>query len=143
MVVKVAVLFEYSGVVRDAFIARGHDAVSCDLLPTESEGPHIADDARNHDWSGYDLVIAHPPCTYMAVSGNRHYAGTTERKSAAELIDWVWSIPVDRLCIENPVGQINKYLPHFPRPQYIQPWRNQENWLVETRAARLDTNQHC
>jgi site-specific DNA-cytosine methylase len=118
---KVAILFEYSGVVRDAFLRHGHDAVSCDLLPTEYPGPHIRGDATKRAWEGYDLIIAHPPCTHIAVSGNRHYANTPERQAAADLIDWVWNLSCDRLCIENPVGQINKYLPHLPRPQYIQP----------------------
>lgn len=120
---KVAVLCEYSGIVRDAFIAAGHDAISCDILPTESPGPHIKGNLFDYDWSGYDLVIAHPPCTYMAVSGNRWYAGTLERISAADFIWKIWTLPVKRLCIENPVGQINKYLPGMPKPQYIQPWQ--------------------
>lgn len=120
---RVAVLYEYSGIVRDAFIAAGHDSVSCDILPSESVGPHIQGDVRDYDWSEYDLIIAHPPCTHMSVSGNRWWAGTPERKEAAELIDWTWNIPVEKLAIENPVGQINKYLPHMPKPQYIQPWQ--------------------
>lgn len=120
----VAVLFEYSGIVRDAFIRAGHNAISCDLLPSESSfGPHVMDDATWHDWWDYDLIIAHPPCTHICVSGNRHYAGTPKRQAAADLIDWVWNLPCDMLCIENPVGQINRYLPHFPKPQYIQPWQ--------------------
>jgi len=120
---KVAILFEYSGAVRDAFIAQGHDAISCDLRPTEVPGPHIQGDVFDTDWSGYDLIIAHPPCTYMAVSGNRWYAQSVKRGQAANLIWDVWNLPVERLCIENPVGQINKYLPSMPRPQYIQPWQ--------------------
>jgi len=121
--VKVAILFEYSGVIRDAFIRRGHDAISCDLMETEIPGPHIQGDVTQYDWNGFDLIIAHPPCTHMAVSGNRWWAGTTERREAAELIWWTWNLPCYRLCIENPVGQINKYLPEMPEPQYIQPWQ--------------------
>lgn len=120
---KVAVLCEYSGVVRDAFTRRGHDAISCDILPTESPGQHIQGDLFGYDWSGYDLIIAHPPCTYIAVSGNRHYAATPLRQQAADFIWRIWSIPVDKMCIENPVGQINTYLPSMPKPQYIQPWQ--------------------
>lgn len=122
---RVAVLFESSGTVRDAFIRLGHHAVSYDILPSETEGPHIQGDIREHlwTWKHCDLVIAHPPCTHIAVSGNRHYAGTKERQLASELIDYVWQIPVARLAIENPVGQINTYLPHLPRPYYIQPWQ--------------------
>jgi site-specific DNA-cytosine methylase len=120
---RVAVLCEYSGIVRDAFITQGHIAVSCDILPTESEGPHIQGNLFDYDWSECDLIIAHPPCTYIAVSGNRYYAGTEKRKKAAEFIRMIWDIPVDKMCIENPVGQINKYLPFMPKPQYIQPWQ--------------------
>ena len=122
---RVAVLFESSGTVRDAFIRLGHYAVSYDILPSETEGPHVMGDIRSHlwTWKHCDLVIAHPPCTHIAVSGNRHYAGTKERQLASELIDYVWQIPVARLAIENPVGQINTYLPHLPRPYYIQPWQ--------------------
>lgn len=120
---KIAILFEYSGVVRDAFIRAGHDAMSCDLLPTESLGPHIQGDVFLHNWSGYDLIIAHPPCTYISVSGNRWYAGTWKRQEAADMISAVWGFSCNRLCIENPVGQINRYLPFMPKPQYIQPWQ--------------------
>ena len=123
---KVAVLFEHSGTVRDAFIRHGHDAISYDILPTESPGPHIQADILEIEkgiLGEYDIVIAHPPCTYMALSGNRWYAGTKKRQESANLINWVWDIPCENLVIENPTGQINKYLPHFPKPQYIQPWQ--------------------
>lgn len=130
---NVLVLFEFSGTVRDAFIRAGHHAVSVDIIDTESKGPHIVADLTypidlwmdNHheDWDLWDMVIAHPPCTFMSCSGNRWYAGTQKRQDAADWINRVWKIPVKKLCIENPVGQINKYLPHFPKPQYIQPWQ--------------------
>lgn len=120
---KVAILFESSGIVRDAFIALGHSAISCDLKPTERPGPHLTGDVFSFDWSGYNLIIAHPPCTYMALSGNRHYANTALRQEAADLIAKVWCLPATYLCIENPVGQINKYLPYMPKPQYIQPYQ--------------------
>jgi site-specific DNA-cytosine methylase len=120
---RVAILCEFSGIVRDAFLKNSHDAVSCDILPTERRGPHIQDDIFNHDWSGYDLIIAHPPCTHIAVSGNKHYARTEKRKEAAEFIKRIWEMPVEKLCIENPVGQINKYISEMPKPQYIQPWQ--------------------
>lgn len=108
---KVAVLCEFSGVVRDAFLRRGHDAVSCDLLPTESPGPHIQGDLRDHDWSGYDLVIAHPPCTYLTWAG----AGSWNRPGRAELREEairffvsIWNLPVHRVAIENPRGYADK-----------------------------------
>ncbi len=121
---KVAVLCEESGTVRDAFIKQGHDAISCDILPTSSPGPHLQGDIFFFDWSGYDLIIAHPPCTYISLSGNRWYAGTQKRQEAADFIWKVWNINTDKpMCIENPLGQINKYLPDMPKPQYIQPWQ--------------------
>ncbi len=120
---KVAILCEESGILRDEFLKRGHDAISCDILPTDSPGAHLQGDLFSFDWSGYDLIIAHPPCTYMAVSGNRYYAGTDKRQEAADFIRRVWELPIKKLCIENPVGQINTYIPEMPKPQYIQPWQ--------------------
>lgn len=122
---KVAILFERSGAVRDAFALLGHTAVSCDLAPSEETGlgRHVQGDVFNYDWTPFDLIIAHPPCTAIAVSGNRHYANTEARHDAARLIGKVWGIPVKYMVIENPVGQINKYLSHMPKPQYIQPWQ--------------------
>ena len=119
---KVLIACEFSGIVRDAFISQGHDAISCDILPTESEGPHLQGDLFSFDLSGYDLIIAHPPCTYISLSGNRWYTGTLERISASDFIWKIWNLPCDKLVIENPVGQINKYLPDVPKPQYIQPF---------------------
>ena len=120
---KILIACEYSGRVRDAFIARGHDAISCDLLPTDSPGPHYQGDVFDMDWREFDLVIAHPPCTSLCVSGNRHYAGTQARIDGAEFVRRMWAQPVERLAIENPVGVINTLLPEMPRPQYIQPWQ--------------------
>jgi len=68
-------------------------------------------------------VIAHPPCTWIANSGNKHYAKTQKRQEAADFIWRVWNIPVVRMALENPVGQINTYLPEMPRPQIIQPYQ--------------------
>ena len=120
---NVLVACEYSGRVRDAFLSRGHNAISCDLLPTDVDGPHYQGDMFDLDWSEFDLVIAHPPCTAVCLSGNRHYANTEERQSGIDLIWKIWNQPVDKLAIENPVGVINSYLPDMPRPQYIQPWQ--------------------
>jgi hypothetical protein len=71
---RVLVACEYSGTVRDAFIKRGHDAISCDLLPTDVEGPHYQGDIFDIINDGFDLMIAHPPCTDLAVSGAAHFA---------------------------------------------------------------------
>jgi hypothetical protein len=120
---RVAVLCEFSGIVRDAFIRRGHDAISCDLLPTEAPGPHIHGDLRDHDWSGYDLIIAHPPCTYLCSSGlhwNKRVAGRSDKTlEAIQFVKWIWDIPAPRMCIENPIGCLST---QFQKPsQIIQP----------------------
>ena len=108
---KVLVAFERSGVVRDAFIRAGHKAVSCDLAPTEVPGPHIEGDVTpwlRHRW---DLLIAHPPCTYLASSGihwNRKREGRAEETELAlNMIRLVLASPSTRICMENPVGIIS------------------------------------
>lgn len=120
--INVAVLCECSGVVRDAFIARGHNAVSCDILPSDAPGPHIQADARTQDWSWCDLIIAHPPCTRLAVSGARHFAKfKTEQEEALEFVQWIMDLPVPSLCLENPVSIIST---RIRKPdQIIQPWQ--------------------
>jgi len=120
---KVLVACEYSGIVRDAFLAKGHAALSCDILPTESPGPHYQGDILGINWSRFDLVIAHPPCTALAVSGNRWYSGTQDREWAAEFVWSIWCAPVEKMAIENPVGVLNRLLPDLPKPYYIQPWQ--------------------
>jgi len=121
---KVAVLCEFSGIVRDAFIQAGHDAVSCDLEPSERPGPHIQGDCKNYDWSGYDLIIAHPPCTYLSVVANRAMKENPKRKIyrylAFDFFIWCYNLPVKMICVENPKGYINS---HFRKPdQIIQPY---------------------
>ena len=119
---KVAVLCEFSGTVRDAFIRRGHDAISCDLLPTEAPGPHIQGDVRDHDWSGFDLVVAHPPCTHLAVSGSRWFKDKQPQQAEAlEFVRWIMDLPVPRLALENPISIIST---RIRKPdQIIQPWQ--------------------
>lgn len=115
-------LCEFSGIVRDAFKAMGHDSVSCDLLPTESPGAHIEGDCRDHDWGDYDLVIAHPPCTHLAASGARWWKDKKkEQAEALEFVRWLMDLPVEHICIENPVGIISTAI--RPPDQYIQPWQ--------------------
>ena len=120
---KVVVLCEVSGRVRDAFLALGHDAISCDLEPTERPGPHIQGDCRHYDWSGYDLIIAHPPCTYLSSVGNAHLKqpGRIEKRfEAFDFFLWCYFLPVEKICIENPVGYVNS---HFSEPtQIIHPY---------------------
>jgi len=118
---KVLVACEFSGIVRDAFIARGHDAVSCDLLPTERPGPHIQGDVMAVLGQGWDLGIFHPPCTRLAVSGARWFAQYRDEQEAA--IDFVRSLMACEFpwALENPVSVISS---RIRKPdQIIQPWQ--------------------
>lgn len=121
---RVLVACEYSGRVRDAFAAKGHEAMSCDLLPSDAEGEHYKGDMFDLELSRFDLIIAHPPCTALCVSGNRHYSGTQARVDAAEFVWRIWQIPVEKMVIENPVGVINSLQAGMPKPQYIHPWQH-------------------
>lgn len=135
---KVLVACEYSGVVRDAFLERGHDAWSCDLLPTESKSNrHMQCDVRDVLNMGWDfLMVAHPPCTRLCNSGVRWLAnpppGKTkeqmwkELKEGADLFSDMWNAPIERICVENPV--MHKYAKALIRnykefSQSMQPWQ--------------------
>jgi hypothetical protein len=121
--VRVLVACEYSGVVRDAFLARGHEAVSCDLLPTESPGPHFEEDIFGIIDKGWDLMIAHPPCTDLAVSGAKHFAAKIadgRQQRALDFVQRLLDAPIDKICLENPVSVISSKI---RKPdQIIQPW---------------------
>lgn len=123
---KVLVACEFSGTVRDAFRARGHEAVSCDLLPDEStaRGPHYLGDAREILCGGWDLLIAHPPCTYLSSSGlhwNGRIAGRAEKTEDALLfVLELMGAPIERIAIENPVGAIGTRI--RKADQIIQPY---------------------
>lgn len=126
---KVLVACEYSGVVRQAFMQQGHKAMSCDLLPTEVAGPHYQGDIRKVLSAGWDLMIAHPPCTYLAVSGlhwnkrgilvdGRPRSDLTEE--ALEFVQMLLAADIPRIAVENPVGAIST---RVRKPdQTIQPW---------------------
>lgn len=119
---KVLVACEYSGTVRDAFITAGHDAMSCDLLPTDKPGPHYQGDVRDILGDGWDLMIAHPPCTHLAVSGARWFKD--KQKEQAEALDFVRLLldaPIERIALENPVSIISS---RIRKPdQIVQPWQ--------------------
>jgi len=120
---RVLVACEFSGIVRDAFIARGHDAVSCDLLPTEREGPHIQGDVLKILADGWDLMIAHPPCTHLAVSGARWWKEKQADGRQAAAIDFFINLmkaPIDKIAVENPVGILSSV--YRGPDQYIQPF---------------------
>lgn len=121
MSVKVLVACEFSGIVRDAFAAKGHDAWSCDLLPTERPGPHIQDDVLLHLGEDWDLMIAHPPCTHLAVSGAAWFEKKmVEQRQAIFFFLALANAPVERICIENPVCIMSTF---WRKPdQVIQPY---------------------
>lgn len=119
---KVLVACEFSGIVRDAFIAKGHDAISCDFLPSERPGPHIQGDVLlDVDLSSFDLMIAHPPCTYLAVSGARWFKDRLpEQEFALFFVEELMNVPIPRVAIENPVSVISTKI---RKPdQIVQPW---------------------
>lgn len=138
---KVLIACEYSGRVRDAFIKKGHDAISCDLLETDQPGPHYQGDVFDIINDGFDLMIAHPPCTYLTGAAEwafsdipmingvprniKHGAliGKERREAREQALLFVlklWRSNIPRVCIENPVGVITKRLPQMGKPQYIQ-----------------------
>ena len=122
---KVLVACEYSGIVRDAFTAKGHNAWSCDILPTESKGNHIQDDVLKHLDKGWDLMIAHPPCTHLAVSGARWFTeGKKPWSLQEEALDFVRKLldaPINKIALENPVSVISTKI-RKPN-QIIQPFQ--------------------
>jgi site-specific DNA-cytosine methylase len=119
---RVLVACEFSGTVRDAFRAIGHDAVSCDLLPTEKPGPHIVGDVRQVLRDHWDLMIAHPPCTHLAVSGARWFGEKRkEQEEALQFVRELMDAPIPRICIENPISIISSHI--RPANQTIQPWQ--------------------
>lgn len=117
---KILLACEYSGRVRDAFRARGHDAMSCDLLP--SPGPHYAGDVRDVLSGDWDLMIAFPPCTHLAVSGARWWKDkTSEQADALAFVRLLLDAPIPKIALENPVGKISTAI---RKPdQIIQPWQ--------------------
>lgn len=140
MPIRVLVACEFSGIVRDEFLKRGHNAMSCDLLPTESPGPHYQGDVRDLLCDGWDLMIAHPPCTFLTLTANRwlyhpgdkdlacserrpHPRFPNRRKDIDEAADFFMlfaSAPIERIAIENPIGFMSS---RYRKPdQIIQPW---------------------
>jgi hypothetical protein len=121
---RVLIACEYSGRVRDAFLAAGHDAMSCDLLPTDSPGPHYQGDVFDITGDGWDLMVAHPPCTYLSVSGmhwtTRGLRDPQLTEDALAFVQRLMDAPIERIAIENPISVISS---RIRKPdQIIQPW---------------------
>jgi site-specific DNA-cytosine methylase len=110
--------------VRDAFAAKGHDAWSCDLLSTDRPGPHYQGDVFDIIGDGWDLMIAHPPCTHLAVSGARHFAekrADGRQQAALAFVQRLLDAPIDKIALENPISIISSQV---RKPdQIIQPWQ--------------------
>ena len=125
---KVLIACEYSGIVRDAFAAKGHDAWSCDILPTESPGNHFQGDVLEHLDKGWDLMIAHPPCTYLSNAGARflYPKGKLNKDrynlglKAKEFFMALYNAPINKICVENPISSKIFALPKYT--QTIQPY---------------------
>lgn len=118
---KVLIACEFSGRVRDAFIDNGCDALSCDLLPTDQPGPHYQGDVLDIIDDGWDLMIAHPPCTHLAVSGARWFhKKQQEQKEALHFVQRLMDANIPQICLENPISIIST---RIRKPdQIIQPW---------------------
>ena len=125
---KVLVACEFSGVVRDAFIRGGHEAMSCDLLPTDVPGPHYKGDVMDIIGAGWDLMIAHPPCTYLSNAGAKHlypkkvlnldrFAKGLETK---QFFMALYNAPISKICVENPIPSTIFELPKYN--QVVQPY---------------------
>jgi hypothetical protein len=121
---KVLIACEYSGTVRDAFRALGHDAMSCDLLPTEREGPHYQGSVLDILGDGWDMMVAHPPCTHLAVSGAAHFAKKRASGVQDEALDFVrllLNAPIPKIALENPISIISS---RIRKPdQIVHPWQ--------------------
>jgi len=131
---KILIACEFSGIVREAFLDKGHDAMSCDLLPTEQAGPHYQGDVFDIINDGFDMMIAHPPCTYLTVSANKWLKNQPKRKSgalvgverriarftAANFFMFLVNAPIAKIAVENPIGYMST---KYRKPdQILQPW---------------------
>lgn len=147
---KILIACEFSGTVRDAFAANGHDAISCDLLPSDLPGAHYQGDVLDILNDGFDMMVAHPPCTYLCCSGLFRNKTSLERSEktllALEFVNNLLTADIEKICLENPVGRINTAI---RRPdQYIQPYNFGEDaskktglWLKN--LPKLTPSQYC
>jgi hypothetical protein len=122
---KILIACEYSGIVRDAFIRLGHDAMSCDLLPTDAPGPHYQGDVTDIINDGWDMMIAHPPCTYLCSSGlhwnKRRPERAAQTEEALQFVRFLLNANIPKIALENPIGCIST---RIRKPdQTVQPWQ--------------------
>ena len=133
---KILVACEFSGTVRDAFIGRGHDAMSCDILPTEAPGPHYEGNVLDILDHGWDLMVAHPPCTYLTNSGAKHLYRKMKKENGVCFTRWrnmingidlfrkLLEADIPKIAIENPIMHGHaKSLININQSQTIQPWQ--------------------
>jgi hypothetical protein len=125
---RVLVACEYSGRVRDAFTAKGHSAISCDLLPSDAPGEHYQGDIFDLDFTEFDLMVAHPPCTYLSNSGVVHLHKDAKRWldlfDGAEFFKKLMDLPIPKIAIENPIMHkyAKKLIGDVKQSQVVQPW---------------------
>ena len=131
---NVIIACEFSGVVRDAFLRKGHNAISCDLLPSDVPGPHYQGDVFDIIDDNFDLMIAHPPCTYLCAAGlhwNKKRPGRAQKtEEALAFVKKLMAAGISKICIENPVGRISTAI--MPPDQYIQPYEFGHNASKKT-----------
>ncbi len=123
---RVLIACEFSGIVREAFAARGHDAWSCDLLPTDRPSDkHIQGDVLGVVNQGWDLIVAHPPCTHLSASGASRWAEKVadgRQPEAIKFVEQIWDADCPKICIENPVGALSTRSKLGKATQYVQPF---------------------
>lgn len=158
---KILIACEYSGIVRDAFLKKGHDAISCDILPCESEyytgsDRHYQGDVMNILNDGWDMMIAHPPCTHLSVSGARWFTSGHKpmylREEAIKFVRTLMEADIEKICIENPVSVISSYIrksdqlinPYqFGHKEYKRTclWLKNLPKLIETNNVKEETDK--
>lgn len=130
---RVLVACEYSGIIRNAFIELGHNAISCDLLPTEKNGPHYQGDVFDIIDNGFDLMIAHPPCTYLSYAGNAYWNNDGRAKKRLEALTFflrLWEAKIPHICLENPLGVASTVIKKHD--QVIHPYYWGDPYLKKT-----------
>lgn len=132
---RVLIACEFSGIVRDAFLAKGHDAMSCDLLPTEKPGPHYQGDVFDVIGDGWDMMIGHPPCTYISYAGTRWWndeGRCKKRLEALEFFRQLYEAPINKICLENPRGCASPTIAKYTQiiePYYFGDEATKPTWL--------------